>query len=62
MLKTVTRDEEDVRAEKEIVPVLWEDNYFAMMPGEKRTVTATYKAALAQKKAPALQVEGWNVR
>jgi exo-1,4-beta-D-glucosaminidase len=62
MVKTVKHDEEDVREEAEILPVIWEDNYFPLMPGEKRTVAATYKAAEAGKKAPAVQVEGWNVR
>jgi exo-1,4-beta-D-glucosaminidase len=62
MVKTVRRDEEDVREEAEIVPVIWEDNYFPLLPGEKRTVTATYKATDAGKKPPAVQVEGWNVR
>jgi exo-1,4-beta-D-glucosaminidase len=62
MVKTVKHDEEDVREEAEILPVIWEDNYFPLMPGEKRTVAATYKAADAGKKPPAVQVEGWNVR
>jgi exo-1,4-beta-D-glucosaminidase len=62
MVKTVKRDEEDVREEAEILPVIWEDNYFPLMPGEKRTVAATYKAADAGKKPPAVQVEGWNVK
>ena len=62
MVKTVRRDEEDVREEAEILPVLWEDNYFPLLPGEKRTVTATYKAASAGTKPPAVQVEGWNVK
>jgi exo-1,4-beta-D-glucosaminidase len=26
---------------REIAPVIWEDNYFSLMPGERRTVTAT---------------------
>jgi len=62
MLKVVKRDEEDVREEAEILPVLWEDNYFPLMPGEKRTVTATYEAGANGQKPPALQVEGWNVK
>jgi exo-1,4-beta-D-glucosaminidase len=62
MVKTVKRDEEDVREDAEILPVIWEDNYFPLMPGEKRTVSATYKAAEAGKKAPAVLVEGWNVK
>ena len=62
MVKTVRRDEEDVREEAEILPVIWEDNYFPLMPGEKRTVAAVYRAAGAGQKPPAVQVEGWNVR
>jgi exo-1,4-beta-D-glucosaminidase len=62
MVKSVKRDEEDVREEAEILPVLWEDNYFPLLPGEKRTVAATYNAADAGKKPPAVQVEGWNVK
>ena len=30
-------------ADKEILPVLWQDNYFALLPGETRQVTATYR-------------------
>ena len=30
----------------EVLPVLWEDNYFALLPGERRTVTATYRARI----------------
>jgi exo-1,4-beta-D-glucosaminidase len=62
MVKTVKRDEEDGREEAEILPVLWEDNYFPLLPGEKRTVAATYKAAYGGKRPPAVQVEGWNVK
>ncbi len=62
MVKTVKHDEEDLREEAEILPVLWEDNYFPLLPGEKRTVAAVYKPAEAGKKPPAVQVEGWNVK
>jgi exo-1,4-beta-D-glucosaminidase len=62
MVKAVKRDEEDAREEAEILPVLWEDNYFPLLPGEKRTVAAAYKAADAGKRPPAVQVEGWNVK
>jgi exo-1,4-beta-D-glucosaminidase len=46
----------------EILPVLWEDNYFALLPGEKRTVTATYRAEDLRKSKPVVHVEGWNVQ
>ena len=29
----------------EILPVVWQDNYISLLPGEKREVTATYRAA-----------------
>jgi exo-1,4-beta-D-glucosaminidase len=44
----------------EILPVLWEDNYFPLMPGEKRTVTASYRAAEVRRGKPQVEVEGWN--
>ena len=44
----------------EILPVLWTDNYFALLPGETRTVTATYRA-LAKDAHPSVEVEGWNI-
>jgi len=47
---------------KEIVPVLWEDNYFSLLPGEKRTVAARYRLPDAAGATPALHLEGWNVR
>jgi exo-1,4-beta-D-glucosaminidase len=45
---------------EEILPVLWEDNYVSLMPGESRTFAAHYSSPL---KAQALKVEvrGWNV-
>ena len=61
-VKVVRQDEEEVRSEVEILPVLWEDNYFPLLPGEKRTVAATYRAADANGKPPAVEVDGWNVK
>jgi len=29
----------------EVLPVLWEDNYFPLLPGESRQVAATYHAS-----------------
>jgi hypothetical protein len=28
-----------------ILPVLWEDNYVSLLPGEKREIMATYRAS-----------------
>jgi exo-1,4-beta-D-glucosaminidase len=42
----------------EILPVLWQDNYFALLPGETRQVTATFRTENSGKM---VEVEGWNV-
>jgi len=44
----------------EILPVLWEDNYFSLMPGATREVTARLAAADAGSAQPYLEVGGWN--
>jgi exo-1,4-beta-D-glucosaminidase len=46
---------------EEVLPVRWQDNYLSLLPGEKRTVTATYRAADLGGKAPAVEVSGYNV-
>ena len=45
----------------EILPVLWQDNYISLLPGEKREVTATYRAQELGASQPAVEVSGWNV-
>jgi exo-1,4-beta-D-glucosaminidase len=46
---------------EEILPVVWEDNYISLLPGEKREVTATYRASELGSSKPAVDVSGWNV-
>jgi exo-1,4-beta-D-glucosaminidase len=46
---------------EEILPVIWEDNYFSLLPGEKREVTATYRTAELGSAKPDVEVSGWNV-
>jgi exo-1,4-beta-D-glucosaminidase len=46
---------------EEILPVVWEDNYISLLPGEKREVTATYRASELGTAKPAVEVSGWNV-
>jgi exo-1,4-beta-D-glucosaminidase len=45
---------------EEILPVLWQDNYISLLPGEKREITATYRAADLGSAKPAVDVKGWN--
>ena len=45
----------------EILPVIWQDNYISLLPGEKREVTATYRASELGAAKPVVEVRGWNV-
>jgi exo-1,4-beta-D-glucosaminidase len=44
----------------EILPVLWQDNYISLLPGEKREITATYRASDSGPGNPSVEVTGWN--
>jgi exo-1,4-beta-D-glucosaminidase len=46
---------------EEVLPVLWEDNYFSLLPGEERQVAATHSASDVGTAKINLTVEGWNV-
>ena len=46
---------------EEILPVIWEDNYLSLLPGEKREITATYRASDLGAAKPTVEVIGWNV-
>ncbi len=41
-------------------PILWEDNYFALMPGETRTVSVQYPNPTTSS-APRISVGGFNI-
>jgi exo-1,4-beta-D-glucosaminidase len=47
-------------SERDVLPVVWEDNYVSLLPGERREITATYKVKDLGKAAAFLKVEGWN--
>jgi exo-1,4-beta-D-glucosaminidase len=46
---------------EDVTPILWSDNYFSLLPGEKRAVTARYDEASLEGKEPSLEVDGYNV-
>jgi len=46
---------------EEILPIVWEDNYFSLLPGEKREVTATYRTSELGTGKSVLNVSGFNV-
>jgi exo-1,4-beta-D-glucosaminidase len=45
----------------DVKPVYWEDNYFELMPGERREVTVTFPRILLAGAKCQIQVDGWNV-
>jgi exo-1,4-beta-D-glucosaminidase len=45
----------------EILPVLWQDNYFSLLPGERREVTATYRVRELGTAQAAVEISGWNL-
>jgi exo-1,4-beta-D-glucosaminidase len=45
----------------EILPVLWEDNYIELMPGESRELTARFLSPDALNGDSELIVSGWNI-
>ena len=47
---------------EEVLPVLWDDNYVTLMPGETREISARVLVKDLRGKRPAVRVEGWNVR
>jgi exo-1,4-beta-D-glucosaminidase len=47
---------------EEVLPVVWEDNYISLLPGEKRELTATYRTSELGTGKPAVEVTGWNVQ
>jgi exo-1,4-beta-D-glucosaminidase len=46
---------------EEILPVRWQDNYFSLLPGERREVSATFRARDLKQAKPRVEVSGWNV-
>jgi exo-1,4-beta-D-glucosaminidase len=45
----------------EILPAFWDDNYFALLPGEKRTVTVKVRKTDLPGVKPVVAVDGFNV-
>jgi exo-1,4-beta-D-glucosaminidase len=51
----------DGRTERDVLPVIWQDNYFSLLPGERREVTATYQVRDLGKAGAVVAVDGWNI-
>ena len=46
----------------EVLPVLWQDNYFSLLPGETRQISASYQSEGPDATSPLVEVQGWNVK
>jgi exo-1,4-beta-D-glucosaminidase len=51
----------DKRDDRDVAPVLWEDNYFSLLPGEERIIAASYDASELHGAHPVIQVGGFNI-
>ena len=48
------------RTERNVLPVIWQDNYFSLLPGESKEITAAYRASDLAGSNALLVVDGWN--
>jgi exo-1,4-beta-D-glucosaminidase len=46
---------------EDVTPIFWSDNYFSLLPGEKKSVTATFDLSSSEGATPEFVVDGWNV-
>jgi len=46
---------------EEILPVIWQDNYISLLPGEKQEITASFHTRDLGGAKPDVEVSGWNV-
>jgi len=45
----------------DLVPIFWDDNYFSLLPGEEKTVTAYAEIEDLEGNEAILEVEGYNI-
>ena len=44
-----------------VLPVYWDDNYFALLPGQTQTVHVYFYEEGLDGEKPVLELEGWNI-
>jgi exo-1,4-beta-D-glucosaminidase len=44
-----------------VLPVFWDDNYFSLIPGEKRSLKVEFNAEYLGDEKPVLSMDGWNI-
>jgi exo-1,4-beta-D-glucosaminidase len=46
---------------EDVTPIFWDDNYFSLLPEEKREVSGRYEVSSLGGKQAELEVGGWNI-
>jgi exo-1,4-beta-D-glucosaminidase len=49
------------KGDLDVVPIYWDDNYFSLLPGEERIISAEYDASELYGMRPVIQVGGFNI-
>jgi exo-1,4-beta-D-glucosaminidase len=44
-----------------VIPIFWDDNYFSLLPGEKRIIKGYFYKEDLKEKQPIIRVTGWNI-
>jgi hypothetical protein len=44
-----------------VLPAFYEDNYFSLLPSERRAVSVKFPNASLSGEQPGLEIEGWNI-
>ncbi len=55
--KIIKNDSKDL-----VLPVFWEDNYFSLLPKEKRSVRVEFDSKNLDGAKPILSLTGWNIK
>lgn len=55
--KIIRRDSKDL-----VLPFFWEDNYFALLPKEKRSLKVEFDASDLNGETPLLAIDGWDIK
>ena len=44
-----------------VTPVFWDDNYFSLLPKEKRRLQVSFDPKELGSEQPVLKIDGWNI-
>jgi exo-1,4-beta-D-glucosaminidase len=50
-----------VSTREPVLPIFWQDNYFSLLPGEKRSIEMHLDASLVTEEKLLFKLDGWNL-